>query len=803
MEQYIPQKVEKKWQKKWEEQGLYAAQEKSPKPKLYVLDMFPYPSGNGLHVGHVEGYTATDIYSRFKRMQGYNVLHPMGWDAFGLPAENYAIKTGVHPKETTEKAIDTFRRQIKDLGLSYDWSREIGTQTPEYYKWTQWLFLLMYKNGLAYKAKANVNWCDSCKTVLANEQVVNGLCERSKDRVVQKELEQWFFKITDFAEDLINDLDKVDWPESTVRNQRNWIGKSHGINLDFQLEHSKETISVFTTRVDTIFSGTFLILAPEHPLVGKITAPEQAEEVKKYISESSKKNELERTEIDKNKTGVFTGAFAINPASKERMPIWVADFVLANYGTGAVFADAHDERDFELAKKYDIPLKVSLRPKDDVLWEKVKNLEVCYPEEGILVNSMQCDGLSSAQAREKIAEWLEREGAGKRTINYHLRDWLISRQRYWGAPIPIVYDPAGNAHPIPEKHLPWLLPTDVEFKPSGYSPLADSQELAERTEKIFGKGWKPEADTMDTFVCSSWYYLRFADPDNKNEFASKEAMKRWLPVDVYMGGAEHTVLHLMYARFFTKVLHKLGYVDFTEPFLKLRHQGTILAEDGRKMSKSLGNVVNPDEAVAQYGADAVRLYEMFVGPLADAKPWNTKSIVGIKRFLERVWRLQEKVQRGRKDSAELQRILHYTIKKAGEDMATFEFNTTISQLMICSNAMEQEESISAGIWESFVLLLAPFAPHIAEELWSALGHAESVHTQTWPAYDPEVLMEETVRIVLQVNGKVRDIAELPQGVLEKEVRAFALQSDKIQRWMAGKQPKRIVYVPGKLLNIVV
>src|SRR3989338_292756 len=795
--------IEKKWQKYWKERRMYRAAEDSSKEKLYVLDMFPYPSGDGLHVGHVEGYTATDIYSRFKRMQGYNVLHPMGWDAFGLPAENYAIKTGVNTKETTEKAIDTFRRQIKDLGLSYDWSREIGTQTPEYYKWTQWLFLLMYKNGLAYKAKANVNWCDSCKTVLANEQVVNGLCERSKDRVVQKELEQWFFKITDFAEDLINDLDKVDWPESTVRNQRNGIGKSHGINLDFQLEHSKETISVFTTRVDTIFSGTFLILAPEHPLVGKITAPEQAEEVKKYISESSKKNELERTEIDKNKTGVFTGAFAINPASKERMPIWVADFVLANYGTGAVFADAHDERDFELAKKYDIPLKVSLRPKDDVLWEKVKNLEVCYPEEGILVNSMQFDGLSSAQAREKIAEWLEREGAGKRTINYHLRDWLISRQRYWGAPIPIVYDPAGNAHPIPEKHLPWLLPTDVEFKPSGYSPLADSQELAERTEKIFGKGWKPEADTMDTFVCSSWYYLRFADPDNKNEFASKEAMKRLLPVDVYMGGAEHTVLHLMYARFFTKVLHKLGYVDFTEPFLKLLHQGTILAEDGRKMSKSLGNVVNPDEAVAQYGADAVRLYEMFVGPLADAKPWNTKSIVGIKRFLERVWRLQEKVQRGRKDSAELQRILHYTIKKAGEDMATFDFNTTISQLMICSNAMEQEESISAGIWESFVLLLAPFAPHIAEELWSALGHAESVHTQTWPAYDPEVLMEETVRIVLQVNGKVRDIAELPQGVLEKEVRAFALQSDKIQRWMAGKQPKRIVYVPGKLLNIVV
>lgn len=798
MEKYNFTEIERKWQGLWEQESLYEAQEGSKKPKFYVLDMFPYPSGAGLHVGHVEGYTATDIYSRFKRMQGYNVLHPMGWDAFGLPAENYAIKTGVHPKETTEKAIQTFTKQIKELGLSYDWSREIGTHTPEYYKWTQWLFLLLYKNGFAYKAKAKVNWCDSCKTVLANEQAEGGTCERCKNPVAQKDMEQWFFKITDFAEELIKDLDKVDWPESTIRNQRNWIGKSQGVNLDFKLENSTEKISVFTTRVDTIFSGTFIILAPEHPLVEKITTPEHKEEVRRYLLESSKKNEIERTEIEKDKTGVFTGSYAINPASKERMPIWIADFVLANYGTGSVFADAHDERDFELAKKYSIPLRVSLRPQDDALWEKVKNFQVCYSDDGTLVNSLQFDGLLSAQAREKIAEWLEKEGAGKKQTNYHLRDWLISRQRYWGAPIPIVYDPEGNAHPVPEEHLPWLLPRDVEFKPTGFSPLANSKELKERTEKIFGKGWRAEADTMDTFVCSSWYYLRFADPNNAKEFASKKAIEKWLPVDMYMGGAEHTVLHLMYARFFTKVLQKLGYINFAEPFLKLRHQGTILAEDGRKMSKSLGNVVNPDDAVKEFGADAVRMYEMFVGPLADMKPWNTQNIMGVKRFLDRVWRVDPKEKTGKN----VLRILHATIKKVGEDIESLNLNTAISQLMICVNTIEKE-GVSKEDFVTFLKILAPLAPHITEELNERFGNKESIHTASWPVYDKEFLKEDMVRIVLQVNGKLRDIINVEFDISEEKLKVLVLENEKVKKWLEGKEPKNIIFVPQRLINIVI
>lgn len=799
MKEYKPGEIEQKWQKKWEEDGLYKTKEGSLKPKFYVLDMFPYPSGNGLHVGHVEGYTATDIYSRFKRMQGYNVLHPMGWDAFGLPAENYAIKTGVHPKETTEKAIETFRRQIKDLGLSYDWSREIGTQTPEYYKWTQWFFLLLYKNGLAYKAKADVNWCDSCKTVLANEQAEGGVCERCKNKVAQKKLDQWFFKITDFAEDLINDLDKVDWPESTIHNQRNWIGKSAGAEITFLVKDSDFVIQVFTTRPDTLYGATFIVLAPEHPIVASLSF----KEVQEYVEQAKHKTELERRTNEKEKTGVFSGLYAINPLNDEKIPVWIADYALMGYGTGALFGDAHDERDVEFAKKYNILLKPTVITGDEKKDKKILNLEECFTGYGTLVNSGLFTGLTSKQAMAKVVEWLVHKGRGGQKITYHLRDWLISRQRYWGVPIPVVYDPEGNVHPIPEKHLPWLLPTDVEFLPTGTSPLADSKELQERTEKIFGKEWKPEVDTMDTFVCSSWYYFRFADPSNAKEFAGKEALKQWLPVDVYMGGAEHTVLHLMYARFFTKVLCRLGYINFAEPFLKLRHQGTILAKDGRKMSKSLGNVINPDEVVAQYGADAVRLYEMFVGPLADAKPWNTKNIVGIKRFLDRIWRLKEKVNEHHKDSSEFSRVAQYSIKKVGEDMESFDFNTVISQLMIFGNALDREESIGKNTWKSFLLLLAPLAPHIAEAMWQNLGEKESIHTQSWPSYDANVLIQQNIRLIVQVNGKVRDTLEVSFDATEEAVKAQALKSEKIKQWIGEREIKKTIFVKGKIFNIVI
>ena len=661
MAKYDHQKIEKKWQREWSKQEEFRAQEKSSKQKLYVLDMFPYPSGSGLHVGHVEGYTATDIYSRAKRMQGYNVLHPMGWDAFGLPAENYAVKTGVHPKKTTETAIKTFRKQMDRMGFSYDWSREIGTHTPEYYKWTQWFFLLLYNNGLAYKAKASVNWCPSCQTVLANEQVVNGKCERCSTQVIQKELEQWFFKITDFAEDLIADLDKVDWPESTKLNQKNWIGRSQGAELNFPILNSQFSINVFTTRPDTLFGATYMVLAPEYTLVDGLK--EQItnwQEVEKYREEAKKKNEAERTELAKEKTGVeLQGVKAINPGTKEEIPVWIADYVLASYGTGAIMAvPAHDERDFEFAQKYNLPIVMVVCPHYPAKTCPV--MDEAYLGEGHLVASGKFDGMPNEKAKWEITKAV----GGKRKTNYHLRDWLVSRQRYWGAPIPIVYDPEGKPHAVPEKHLPWFLPTDVEFKPTGYSPLADSKEFVKRTEKIFGKDWKPEVDTMDTFVCSSWYYFRFADPTNKKEFASARALKQWLPVDMYVGGAEHTVLHLMYARFFTKVLKKLGYVEFGEPFQKLRHQGIILAENGQKMSKSKGNVINPDDIIEEYGADTLRMFEMFLGPLEDMKPWNTKSIVGLYRFLNRIWNFQFPISNFQANpKKDLENLRHKTIKK--------------------------------------------------------------------------------------------------------------------------------------------
>jgi|TARA_Y100000310_G_scaffold345555_1_gene466491 leucyl-tRNA synthetase len=794
MKKYDHKRIEERWQKKWEEQKLHLAQDDSSKEKLYILDMYPYPSSDGLHVGHVEGYTATDIYARYKRMQGFNVLHPMGWDAFGLPAENYAIKTGVHPKDTTGKAIDNFRRQIKSLGLSYDWTREIGTHTPEYYKWTQWFFLLLYKNGLAYKKKAAVNWCDSCKTVLAHEQVAGGLCERCKNEVVQKELEQWFFKITDFAEELISGLDTVDWPQSTVTNQKNWIGKSEGSEISFNVSGGAVTIKVFTTRPDTLFGATYLVLSPEYEHLNEFLGEiENKDEVVRYIEQSKQKTRVERTEVGSGKTGIeLKGIRAVNPANKEEIPIFVADYVLAEYGTGAIMAvPAHDERDYAFAKEFNLPV-IQVVEGGDTSKEP-------YSGEGKLTNSGTFDGMESSEARQVVTKFVE----GAQTISYKLRDWLVSRQRYWGAPIPIVYDPDGMPHEVPEEHLPWILPSDVEFKPTGTSPLSESKELFERTEKVFGKGWKPEVDTMDTFVCSSWYFFRFVDPQNKKEFADKKRVKDWLPVDLYVGGAEHTVLHLMYARFFTKVLQKLGLILFSEPFMKLRHQGIVLAHDGVKMSKSRGNVVSPDEVVTQFGADTARLYEMFMGPFEQQKPWQTEGIIGPRRFLEKVWRLNEKVDEDAVDNDTMNRVLQYTIKKVGSDIETLDFNTAVSQLMICANEFDKCNSISPSSYKTFLILLAPFAPHITEEIWSAIGETNSIHSEDWPLFDPNNITQKTTTVAVQVNGKMRASIEVSVEVSEDEVTEKALALPGVQKWIEGGEVKKTIYVKDRLINFVV
>ena len=662
-EKYDHQKIEQKWQKFWDEnQQLFAADEKSDAEKKYILDMFPYPSADGLHAGHVESYTATDIVSRYLRMKGKNVLHPQGWDAFGLPAENFAIKTKTHPSITTQKSIATFKRQMKMLGLSYDWSREIDSSNQEYYKWTQWFFLLFYKNGLAYRGIAKVNWCPSCQTVLANEQAEGGVCERCGTQVVQKDLEQWFFKITDFIEDrpsfakatdgrrktsgLISGLDKIDWPEHTKAAQKNWIGKSEGAEFQMGISGIDKKLGVFTTRLDTVFGMTFALIAPEHQLVQELEDKiANWPEVEKYIVETKKKSELQRITEVKEKTGVeLEGVKILNPFTKKEMPLFASDFILAHYGTGAVMAvPGHDQRDYEFAKKFNLPIV-------EVIKSKIGKSSIekeAFLDDGILINSEDNDGLTSEEARKELTIWLDKNKIGKKTINYKLRDWLISRQRYWGAPIPIIYCDSCGAVPVPEKDLPVLLPDDVDFMPTGESPLVRSKKFQDVKCPKCGAKAKRESDTMDTFVCSSWYYFRYADPHNEKEFVAKEKIKKWLPVDLYVGGAEHTVLHLLYSRFFTKVLHNLKLIDFDEPFLKMRHQGIVLAQDGQKMSKSLGNVINPDDVVAQFGADALRMFEMFMGPLEDSKKWDTKGIIGIYRFLERTWNFISKIKNQR------------------------------------------------------------------------------------------------------------------------------------------------------------
>ncbi len=809
MEKYNHKEIEAKWAREWEKSGASKIdKDDKSKEKFYILDMFPYPSGSGLHMGHTESYTASDVVYRYKKLQGFNVLHPQGFDAFGLPAENYAIKTGIKPVETTRVNMENYIRQMKALGFAYDFSEEAVTCDPSYYKWTQWIFGEFFKNELVYKKTAKTNWCSSCQTVIANEQVVDAKCERCGTEIEQKEVPSWFFKITDFSEELIADLDNVDWPEYTKKNQRNWIGKSEGAEVSFEIVDSDEKITVFTTRIDTLFSGTFLIFAPEHPLVENLTTPARKAEVTEYVKATQLKPELERVE-NKEKTGVFTGAYAINPATEEKIPIWVADFVLANYGTGVVFADAHDVRDFEMAKKYDIPLKVSIRPKDEDLWTRVKNLEECFEDDGVLIDSGKFDGLTSAEARPKIIEWLAEKGKAKKTINYRLRDWSISRQRYWGCPIPIVYSPEGEAHLISAEHLPWKLPEDVDFVPTGVSPLAKSKELKKRTEAIFGAGWTAEYDTMDTFVDSSWYFLRYPDANNDKEFCSRERMQHWSPVDVYIGGAEHTYMHLLFSRFFVKAMQRIGLLDFSEPFLKLRHQGMVLDKFGKKMSKSKGNVINPDDMVEKFGADSVRMYMLFAAPLEDAVMWNEDNIVGVKRFLEKVWKIfgeKELVDCGGNCDGvakELPNLLHKTIKKVTEDIENFNFNTAISQMMIFINSAWQYEKLPKVGMEKFLMLLSPFAPHLTEELWQKLGHNKSIFEEKWPEYDLDLIRDEEIELVVQVNGKVRDSLKVSADISQEDATKMALEREKIKNFTAGKEIKKVVFVKGKLISLVV
>lgn len=802
MQRYPHQVFEKKWQEAWEKARVFRTSEK-PKRPYYCLDMFPYPSAAGLHVGHPEGYTATDIVSRYQRMKGFDVLHPMGWDSFGLPAENYAIKTGIHPKESTAKSIETFRRQIKSLGFSYDWEREINTASLEYMKWTQWFFLLMLKRGLAYRKKAAVNWCESCQTVLANEQVVDGKCERSGDEVAQKELEQWFFRVTAYAEELLNDLESLNYPERLKMLQRNWIGKSEGAEIDFPIVGSGDPLTVFTTRPDTLYGATFLVLAPEHPLVPQLVTANHTPEVELYVEKAKKISVIDRANFEREKTGVFTGAYVLNPANGEKLPIWIADFVLAEYGTGAIFADAHDERDFAFAKKFDIPLRPTLRPLDGSDDADIRNLNLCYSGDGILYNSGEFDGMTSDQARPRITAWLQKRRAGEPKVTYKIRDWLISRQRYWGAPIPIVYCKTCGTVPVPENELPILLPDDVDFKPTGRSPLLDSKEFINTTCPKCDAPAKRETDTMDGFVDNSWYFFRYLSPhDDARAFDSRQT-KTWMPIDLYVGGIEHAVGHLIYSRFFTKVLRDEKIIDFGEPFKKIKNQGIILAEDGRKMSKSLGNVINPDEVVAEYGADTVRMYEMFMGPFEDAKPWDTKGIVGVRRFLQKVCDVGATMIREKESSAGVVRSLHKTIKKATDDIHEFRFNTAVSQMMIFVNDVQKGGGIAKHDFETFLKVLSPFAPHLAEELWEQLGNKRFICQQAWPVFDAKIIEDETVELVIQVNGKVRGKMTVAVGTKKDDLLTQARSVENVQKRLDGKKIVKEIVIPNRLISFVV
>jgi leucyl-tRNA synthetase len=801
---YDPKKIEKKWQSRWEKEKTFQTPSDATRSdKYYILPQLPYPSGSGLHVGHSEVYTACDIYARYQRMLGKKVLQVIGWDSFGLPAENYAIKTNVHPRKSTDQAIDMFRRQIKSLGVSVDWDREVGSHNPDYYKWTQWFFLLFYKRGLAYRKKQSVNWCDSCKTVLANEQVTgDGKCERCDTMVEQREMEQWYLKITEYADRLLNDLDKLDWPEETKKRQKDWIGRSEGAEIDFQIQNSNEKIRVFTTRPDTLFGATFMVLAPEHKLVSEFKSQiKNWSEVEKYINDTKLKTDLDR-QTQKEKTGVeLKGIKAINPATQKETPIFIADYVLATYGFGAIMAvPAHDERDFEFAKKYDLEV-VRVVDKNNDSGE----LEAVFTDDGIAVNSDFLNGLTTAEATKKMIDWLEEKKLGKRKIQYKLRDWSVSRQRFWGAPIPVLYDEKNELHPVPEEDLPVILPDDVDFKPTGESPLNYSKSFNKGVEKKYGKGWRREPDTLDTFMCSSWYYYRYLDPKNDQAFASPEALKNWMPVDFYLGGPEHVNGHLLYSRFFTKVLFDEGLINFDEPFTVHRHQGLILGEDNRKMSKRWGNAINPTDVIEEFGADTLRCYEMFMGPLEADKPWDTNGVKGIRRFLERIWRLGNKVGDHKLEKTWL---MHKTILEVTARIERMHFNTAISALMVYANALEnklgnKDGEVSREAFETLVLLLSPFAPHMCEELWQSLEHKNGLSAAKWPEYNPALAKDSEITLAVQVNGKLRDAITVSAGISEAEAKKLALASDKVQKWLEGKEPKKVIYVKEKLVSIVV
>ncbi|AET61859.1 leucyl-tRNA synthetase [Paenibacillus terrae HPL-003] len=801
---YQPQSIEPKWQKYWDENKTFRTGEEPGKPKFYALDMFPYPSGAGLHVGHPEGYTATDIVSRYKRMRGYNVLHPMGWDAFGLPAEQHALDTGEHPREITVKNVNNFRRQIKSLGFSYDWDREISTTDPDYYKWTQWIFIQLYKRGLAYVAEVPVNWCPALGTVLANEEVIDGKSERGGHPVIRKPMRQWMLKITEYADRLLDDLEELDWSESIKDMQRNWIGKSTGAEVHFPIEGHDKQLTVFTTRPDTLFGASYCVLAPEQELVDVITTPEQKDVVNQYREQAARKSDLERTDLAKDKTGVFTGAYAVNPVNGEKLPIWIADYVLAGYGTGAIMAvPGHDTRDWEFAKQFGLNI-IEVVQGGDVAKEP-------YTEDGPHVNSGPLNGLTNEEAIPKMIEWLEAEGKGQGKVTYRLRDWLFSRQRYWGEPIPVIHLEDGTIKTVPEDQLPLVLPEMDNIKPSGTgeSPLANATDWVETVDPETGLKARRETNTMPQWAGSCWYYLRYIDPHNDKEPVSKEKQREWLPVDLYIGGAEHAVLHLLYARFWHKVLYDIGVVETKEPFYKLVNQGMILGNNNEKMSKSRGNVINPDDIVNTFGADTLRIYEMFMGPLEATKPWSENGVEGAHRFLSRVWRLFVSEDGSLNDkisneggSDEFNRTWHKTLKKVTEDLDALRFNTAISQLMIFTNDAYKADHLPRAAMENFVQMLSPLAPHLAEELWQLLGHNESITYAAWPAYDEAWTVDAEVEIVVQVNGKILQRATIAKDLDAKAMEAFALSLDNVQQALAGKTVRKVIAVPGKLVNIV-
>ena len=826
-ERYRFREVEQKWRQRWDKEGLYDIEDFSARPKFYCLEMFPYPSGK-LHMGHIRNYSIGDVLARFKTMQGYNVLHPMGWDAFGLPAENAAIKHGdIHPAKWTMDNIRTMREQLKQLGVSYDWRREIATCHPGYYKWTQWLFLQLYHRGLAYRKKAAVNWCPSCATVLANEQVIGaGVCERCKTEVEKRELEQWFFKITDYAQRLLDDLQLLTgWPEKVKIMQENWIGRSEGAEIKFPIAGTGEEITVFTTRPDTVFGVTYMVLAPEHPLVEKLIAGStqvQAQAVRSFVREVGRLSEINRTAADAEKTGLFTGAFCLNPLTGEQVPILVANYVLLEYGTGAVMGvPAHDQRDFEFARKYNLPIRVVIQPPGEAL--DPATMTQAYVGEGVMVNSGIFNGLPNQEGIRAVIKYLEEKGLGRGQVAFRLRDWLISRQRYWGAPIPIVYCDRCGAVPVPEEDLPVMLPYHVAFKPTGQSPLAECPEFLHTQCPACGGPARRETDTMDTFMCSSWYYYRYTSPRTETAAWDRAKVDHWLPVDQYIGGVEHAILHLLYSRFFTKVLYDLDLVSNVEPFTNLLTQGMVL-KDGAKMSKSKGNIVSPEEIIETYGADTARLFILFAAPPERDLEWSDQGVEGCSRFLNRVWRLvaslakelpaapQKPARNLTGVNREMRRLTHQTIKKVTEDIAhRFNFNTAVSAIMELVNGLYQYREVPAGdrdpavmkeAVESLLLLLAPFAPFIAEELWQGTGHRGSIHRQKWPEYDPAALVEDEVTIVVQINGRVRDRVVVPQGIPADEMVACVLAQPRVKRLTEGKRIKKVIPVPGKLVNIV-